>query len=118
MLDRQTTGQRWRARGGEASAVGLTLLLIAAVVLSIRAPAAPPDAPDATAPTPTWKASVHSRPDPQSFAVGVTHTQYSIDSWGDEQATARARAVLSATAIYQNQHIFGWGVLNPEPSPG
>jgi Glycosyl hydrolases family 39 len=118
MLDRQTTGQRWRARGGEASAGGLTLLLIVAVVLSIRAPAASPVTPDATAPAPTWKASVRSRPDPHSFAVGVTHTQYSIDPWGDEQATARARAVLSATATYQNQHIFGWGVLNPEPSPG
>lgn len=118
MLDRQTTGQRWRARGGEASAGGLTLLLLAAVVLSVRAPATSPDAPDSTGPAPTWNASVRYRPDPHSLAVGVTHTQYSIDPWGDERATARARAVLSATATYQNQHIFGWGALNPEPSPG
>jgi hypothetical protein len=60
----------------------------------------------------------HHLPDPPTLAVGVTHTQYSIDSWDDETANASARAVLTATASYQNQHIFGWGALNPQPSPG
>jgi Glycosyl hydrolases family 39 len=119
MLDRQGNRQRWRIRGGdEASAVGLALLLLFAVLLSIRAPANSLDPPGPTAPAPTWNASVRHRPDPHSFAVGVTHTQYSIDTWGDQQARARAQAVLTATATYQNQHIFGWGALNPEPSPG
>jgi len=118
MLDRHATGRGWRARGGKASAGVLAFLLLCAVVLSIRPPATSPDAPGPSAPALTWNASVRYRPHPQSFAVGVTHTQYSIDPWGDKQARARARAVLSATATYQNQHIFGWGTLNPEPSPG
>ncbi|HEY6596559.1 MAG TPA: hypothetical protein VI011_20995 [Asanoa sp.] len=50
--------------------------------------------------------------------VGVTHTQYSLDPWGSAKALGVARTVLTATATYQNQHIFGWGTLNPEPSPG
>jgi Glycosyl hydrolases family 39 len=118
MLDLQRTEQGWRARGREASAGGLALLLLAAVLLSISAPTIPRDAPDRTSPDLTWNASVHYRPDAHGFAVGVTHTQYSIDVWGNQQARARARAILSATATYQNQHIFGWGTLNPEPSPG
>ena len=65
-----------------------------------------------------WTATVHLRPDPDTLSVGVTHAQHSVDAWGDAAARARARAVLSATASYQNQHIFGWGGLNPEPSPG
>jgi hypothetical protein len=56
--------------------------------------------------------------DPGALAVGVTHTQYSIDSWGNKQARASAMAVLKATATYQNQHIMGWGALNPQPKPG
>jgi hypothetical protein len=58
------------------------------------------------------------RPNPQGLAVGVTHTRNSIDSWGDDDARASAKTVLTATATYQNQHIFGWGALNPEPRPG
>jgi Glycosyl hydrolases family 39 len=65
-----------------------------------------------------WNAGLHARADPDTLAVGVTHTQYSVDPWGDAAALTRARAVLAATASYQNQHIFGWGGLNPEPSPG
>jgi hypothetical protein len=58
------------------------------------------------------------KPDPRTLAVGVTHTQYSIDNWGHDGASASAKAVLTATATYQNQHIFGWGAQNPQPSPG
>jgi len=53
-----------------------------------------------------------------SLAVGATHTQNSIDSWGDPNAIARGKELLSQAAIYQNQHIMGFGVLNPEPAPG
>lgn len=49
---------------------------------------------------------------------GVTHIQNSIDSWADARANARAQRRLSASAIYQNQHIYGFGTNNPEPSPG
>lgn len=50
--------------------------------------------------------------------VGVTHTQYSVDTWGDPQAVASARGLLADAPLSQNQHIMGWGTLNPEPSPG
>ncbi|MEV6925030.1 hypothetical protein AB0M46_11090 [Dactylosporangium sp. NPDC051485] len=65
-----------------------------------------------------WSAPKIHRPDPRTLAVGVTHTQNSIDDWGNPAASASARAVLTATATYQNQHIDGWGAVNPEPSPG
>jgi hypothetical protein len=50
--------------------------------------------------------------------LGVTHTQYSADSSNDSPAVARARVVLKDAAVFQNQHIMGWGAGNPEPSPG
>jgi len=53
-----------------------------------------------------------------ALAVGVTHTQYSIDTWGDASAVSRAKLLVSQAAIYQNQHIMGFGALNPEPAPG
>ncbi|MER7274508.1 hypothetical protein ABT369_08635 [Dactylosporangium sp. NPDC000244] len=65
-----------------------------------------------------WSAPKIHRPDPGTLAVGVTHTQNSIDDWGNPTASASAQAVLTATASYQNQHIYGWGAGNPEPSPG
>jgi hypothetical protein len=50
--------------------------------------------------------------------LGLTHTQYSIDPWGDPKAVASARRLLAKQPILQNQHIMGWGALNPEPAPG
>ena len=50
--------------------------------------------------------------------VGVTHGQYSADSWSKPAAVARARAILQASFPLQNQHIMGWGAMNPEPSNG
>jgi hypothetical protein len=50
--------------------------------------------------------------------LGVTHTQYSADSANDSPAVARARVVLKDAAVFQNQHMMGWGAGNPEPSPG
>jgi len=51
------------------------------------------------------------------LAVGVTHTQASIDGTG--AAAASAEALLGSTpGTLQNQHIMGWGARNPEPSPG
>ena len=52
------------------------------------------------------------------LALGVTHTQYSLDAWTDPTARAKGEQVLTSVATYQNQHIMGWGVNNPEPSPG
>ena len=53
-----------------------------------------------------------------NFQAGVTHTQYSLDSWGDKAAIQRAKVMLKEGTHFQNQHIMGWGAPNPEPSPG
>jgi hypothetical protein len=50
--------------------------------------------------------------------LGVTHTQHSADSSNSSTAVARARDLLKGVAVFQNQHIMGWGAGNPEPSPG
>ncbi|MDQ3815661.1 MAG: hypothetical protein M3347_17240, partial [Armatimonadota bacterium] len=52
------------------------------------------------------------------FETGVTHTQYSLDAWGDAASIERGKKLLMAACRYQNQHIMGWGAGNPEPSPG
>ncbi|HWU06310.1 MAG TPA: xylan 1,4-beta-xylosidase [Streptomyces sp.] len=52
------------------------------------------------------------------LAVGATHTQYSIDSSTPAQSAARALEVIREVAPVQNQHLMGWGAMNPEPSPG
>ncbi|MGW0197036.1 GH39 family glycosyl hydrolase [Nonomuraea sp. NPDC003201] len=48
---------------------------------------------------------------------GITHTQYSADN-EPPQVVEEARGVLGRVPMLQNQHIMGWGVGNPEPSPG
>ncbi|WP_235978218.1 glycoside hydrolase family protein [Streptomyces lycii] len=48
---------------------------------------------------------------------GLTHTRYSADQ-GERGARERAEKLLSQRRLPQNQHIMGWGALNPEPSPG
>lgn len=47
---------------------------------------------------------------------GMTHTQYSADS--DAPGAAAAQRQLAGQRLLQNQHIMGWGALNPEPRPG
>ncbi|MFI9592476.1 xylan 1,4-beta-xylosidase [Nonomuraea sp. NPDC052265] len=48
---------------------------------------------------------------------GVTHTQYSAET-EPRQVVEQARGMLGRVPMLQNQHIMGWGVGNPEPSPG
>lgn len=52
------------------------------------------------------------------FYTGVTHTQYSADSFGEAEAISRAKDILRTVGPLQNQHLMGWGALNPEPRPG
>lgn len=52
------------------------------------------------------------------LSLGVTHTQYSLDTGGDPAAVARGKALLSRICRYQNAHIMGWGEDNPNPAPG
>ena len=51
------------------------------------------------------------------LALGVTHTQYSLDAWGDPAAVLRGSRLLSQAVRYQNQSIYGWGAANPNPAP-
>jgi hypothetical protein len=53
-----------------------------------------------------------------AFQVGITHTQYSADTWRDPTAVSRARTVLSSTVSLQAQALMGWGANSPEPAPG
>jgi hypothetical protein len=52
------------------------------------------------------------------LSTGVTHTQYSADSWNNQASVTSARQLLTTSSNFQNQHIMGWGANNPEPSPG
>lgn len=52
------------------------------------------------------------------FAVGTTHAQFSADPWQDEGSVDSARTILDDSVVLQNQHIMGFGALNPQPSPG
>lgn len=75
----------------------------------------------ASAPTPD-KVTItidYAKPEGVSrFETGVTHTQYSLDAWGDAAAVKRGKQLLTAACRYQNQHIMGWGADNPEPALG
>ncbi|MFC4008129.1 xylan 1,4-beta-xylosidase [Nonomuraea purpurea] len=48
---------------------------------------------------------------------GVTHTQYSATN-EPANVVEQAKGMLGRVPLLQNQHIMGWGVGNPEPSPG
>ncbi|TMR89034.1 xylan 1,4-beta-xylosidase [Nonomuraea basaltis] len=48
---------------------------------------------------------------------GVTHTQYSVTN-ETQGVVEQARGLFGRVPMLQNQHIMGWGVGNPEPSPG
>lgn len=101
--------------------VAVAVVALVAVSGALAAHAVGPGGPRSErsgAPGIDWSAAHAAPPSPGRLTVGVTHAQYSIDDWGDEAARASARRVLTATATYQNQHIFGWGALNPEPRPG
>jgi hypothetical protein len=51
--------------------------------------------------------------------LGVTHTQDSLDSHHPDEATKRGMEILKDNgAIWQNNHLMGFGTDNPEPSPG
>ena len=52
------------------------------------------------------------------LVVGWTHTQYSIDPDNSAAANDAAIDILRDLAPVQNQHIMGFGALNPEPSKG
>lgn len=52
---------------------------------------------------------------PSSYLAGLTHTQRSIDPWGNSQAIQNAKLLLDSVTYFQNQHIIGWGGGNIWP---
>jgi hypothetical protein len=86
-------------------------VLIAAMVPVGGAAAAP--APDVTVSIDRASAAGMSR-----LALGATHTEHSLDPWGDPLSVARGRELLGRAVTYQNQAIYGWGAGNPNPAPG
>ncbi len=52
------------------------------------------------------------------LVVGVTHTENSVDPWGDPDAVGRGKQLLEDLGGLSNQHIYGWGARNPNPRPG
>ncbi|MCL5970590.1 MAG: Ig-like domain-containing protein [Patescibacteria group bacterium] len=49
------------------------------------------------------------------LSTGTTHTQNTADSWNNTESVTSARRLLSDSTSFQNQHIMGWGALNPWP---
>jgi hypothetical protein len=56
---------------------------------------------------------------PGPLELGVTHTQNSLDSHDPDEARQRGTDILrDNAAIWQNNHLMGFGSDNPEPAPG
>lgn len=90
--------RRWIAVGMPV-AVAVTALALVACLWSPRLPAS---SGHAETEWPGW---------------GFTHTQFSADA-GEPTAVATAEAAIKSVPMVQAQAIMGWGVDNPEPSPG
>jgi|GEM_PF-2355914 len=54
---------------------------------------------------------------PSPFKTGITFTQYSLDRWGNPTAIANGKALLDNATAIVNQHVMGFGALNPEKNP-
>jgi hypothetical protein len=53
-----------------------------------------------------------------TLQAGLTQTQHTADPWRNPTAVGSARQILANGPYFQDQAIMGWGVGNPEPSPG
>jgi hypothetical protein len=101
----------------------LVLVLALATALGVlaaeRNAAVPPrSAQGGLAPTPVVVRVDRAGAGVSRLRIGVTHTKHSLDPGGDVAAVARAAQLLRPVIALQNQHIYGWGAQNPEPSPG
>jgi hypothetical protein len=80
-----------------ASALGLLVLLDLLITISRRRSESPTREFDGSgADDYDWAAPQGHCPDPETHALGVTHTKYSIGNWGNKAANASASAVLTA----------------------
>lgn len=110
-MQRRSTAESSWARRIVALPVAAAVLIgpIAAGLGSSPLEAAPPQVTvsvDRSAPNDTF-----------TMAVGHTHTQYSLEAGGDAASIASGRTLLNEAVDIQNQHLYGWGTLNPNPSP-
>ncbi|GEL20022.1 hypothetical protein [Pseudonocardia asaccharolytica] len=100
----------------------LLLALTLAVVAGCSGPAADTETPtvaDAIASAIDLDTGWEWQPQGNRLELGVTHTKDSLDSSEPAEARSRGQKVLSDdSGIWQNQHLMGFGTLNPEPSPG
>jgi hypothetical protein len=98
------------------------LLAVLAVVLVGCSPEPDPGAPEV--PEETRDAIVldgqwNWQPQADRLELGVTHTQRSLDPSDPAEARDRGKDILSTdSAVWQNNHLMGFGTLNPEPAPG
>lgn len=75
-------------------------------------------APTGKSDVPPEPPAVTLQPGAGGLVLGVTHAQYSLDSWLTPGQRESGEQILGATPLLQNQHIMGFGVGNPEPLPG
>ncbi len=69
---------------------------------------------------PTVEVVVSDYPQPapvNRLVVGTTHTQYTVGTVSPSTPRTVELDVLRQIPVH-NQHLMGWGVGNPEPSPG
>ena len=101
----------------------LAFLLVVAVVATACSSSSPELSPGASGPI----SPVGTDPAPTTtrrtiptdrLVVGWTHTQFSVDPDNAAAANDAAIDILRDLAPVQNQHIMGFGALNPEPSKG
>src|SRR5688572_8753216 len=106
---------------GRRQRLAALIALCAVTVLPVSAPRA---ATSAGGTTPTARAAAGDvvvtvdrsrRIGVSRLQLGVTNEQHSLDPWGDAASVARGRELLDRAGTLHNQHIYGWGGLNPEP---
>jgi hypothetical protein len=105
MMRHIRTGQSDRRRNRRWVTVGVPAALAAtALVLAmcVRSPGIPASYEHRDIEWPGW---------------GFTHTQFSADD-GEPTAVDTAEGAIKSVPMVQAQAVMGWGVDNPEPSPG
>ncbi|MER7128309.1 xylan 1,4-beta-xylosidase [Streptosporangium saharense] len=114
-------GSTWRLRGRAiASAAAIVAVtLVAAGCSSGDDGGATPDAQRFSAPPQAASSEIATPPsvDPGWPRWGFTHTGVSANNV-TERFERDVSQVLSPIPMLQNQHIMGFGALNPEPYPG
>ncbi len=121
----RTTGGSWWRRFGRATTYAAGASALAVVMASCGATGqaeqgAPPPATESSAAPETRSASPAAKPpsvDEGWPRWGFTHTGVSANNVTQEFEQAVA-GNLAGTPMLQNQHIMGFGALNPEPYPG